>query len=168
MKQTMAFRSHRQSADMVGKKLNKTVMNDMITPRNKKLIPKLSMLRKLPSDEHEGGQSTTYRRMRGVSRKDTDPCIFGKTEMLSSKRSDSVTKGLVLKSEANESKYVTEETELREVLKETTVNHTVEDCTFTSKMQQSVKEPCNEENFNLTDESGIPNQVYTRRQRRVR
>ena len=67
------LRSHRPSLEVGNKIVNKSHWEDIITPRNK-LVPKVSLLRKLPSQSNERGQSSNYRRIRmnrGVSRTDS-------------------------------------------------------------------------------------------------
>jgi hypothetical protein len=58
------FKAFKKRTSVDVKKTNKTISNDLITPRNKKLIPKVSLLRKIPSDSNERGQSSNYRKLR--------------------------------------------------------------------------------------------------------
>lgn len=59
----ITFKRQRPSVDVVKKAISSTINNDLITPRNK-LIPKVSLLKKAPSESNERGQSSNYRRVR--------------------------------------------------------------------------------------------------------
>lgn len=70
----ITFKRQRPSVDVVSKIISNTINNEIITPRNKKLIPKVSLLKKLPSESNERGQSSNYRRIRvgRLGRKESD------------------------------------------------------------------------------------------------
>lgn len=177
-----SFSSHmplfkRASVDNT-KVVNHTICNDMITPRNKKLVPKAALIKKMPSESTERGQSSNYRKVRvGRLGERKYSNIYQEAKQSSrnrsiSNRSNSVN-GKICKNELGSiSKSIFETTTLiRKIsLAETTQKFhpgllTVRDPNKPEVQSSTLK--CDEENFTLSDESGIPNQVYTRRQRRV-
>lgn len=58
------IKRHRPSVEIINKMVNNTLGCEIITPRNNKLVPKITLLKKMPSDSHERGQSSNYRRVR--------------------------------------------------------------------------------------------------------
>ena len=74
----ITFKRQRPSVDVV----KGIISNEIITPRNNKLIPKVSLLKKLPSESNERGQSSNYRRIRvgRLGRKESETTEEGKAE----------------------------------------------------------------------------------------
>lgn len=167
--QVLGFKKHRPSVDVLTKLSNNTVNNDMVTPRNKKLIPKVTLIRKLPSESNERGQSSNYRRVRVGNRKQSDIVSGIKVNLgrnaSSSNRSNSVN-GKFSKNEFISSTKPLKPKGKNKLVKMVSLEETKEK-PFPGMLTERDPNQAEEENFVLAEDSGIPNQVYTRRQRRV-
>ena len=188
----LSFNQPRQSADVTQKLLNSTTVNEIVTPRNKKLFKKVSLLRKLPSESNERGQSSNYRRVRIgrlVDRKDSNTTVTlekkNKPKVLKSiNRSNSVNSQTCKNDLLNSSKLndtnilkinLCEQLGSGKSLTREDTLHSARLCPSSATLNKALtslnplkeSNTNGEENFTFTDESGIPNKIYTRRQRRV-